>query len=273
MLLLLMTLGTVIGKIVKNRRLGGISLTKKDFTFTAIPNKIIDDLQPDLTASTFKVLVTICRKTIGWHKEEDQISNSQLQKLTGMSLSSIKRSIKTLIKMELISQARNGKGKGIRTFYRVNINRLNLNLLDLNPLEGVNRVKMNPLDAPNRGKINPTKESNIKKEYKEKSNQAKPDIAVIEKEYFELYKLKYNDTPKSTYNYPRDRKIIKGLLKHYSTNEMIRFLQEFFNDTGWYQTRGHKIVDLTAAIDSIKANGTLKRMSKKEQTAIDFLRS
>ena len=52
---------------------------------TQIPNAIIDDLMSKLSHAQAKVLIAICRKTLGWHKQSDYISISQIMKLTSVS--------------------------------------------------------------------------------------------------------------------------------------------------------------------------------------------
>ena len=79
--------------------------------FTAVPNIIFDEYQKHLSGGEFKTLCTICRKTIGWHKEADSISISQLQDLTGMSRPSIVAHIKKLEEAKLIVvDKKRGKG-------------------------------------------------------------------------------------------------------------------------------------------------------------------
>lgn len=55
--------------------------------YTQIPNQFLDDRMAKLSGSAFKVLMTICRKTFGFHKEQlrDMISDSQLMAVTGLA--------------------------------------------------------------------------------------------------------------------------------------------------------------------------------------------
>ncbi len=73
----------------------------KQPNFTQVPNEIID-LMPQLSGSEFKVLVAICRKTIGWHKTHDAISLSQLHKMTGLESEACCEALKKLESMALI---------------------------------------------------------------------------------------------------------------------------------------------------------------------------
>lgn len=69
---------------------------------TQMPNEIIDVFMKQLSDKAFKVLSVICRKTIGWHKETDSISASQIVSISGLSRSSVLRSIKELEDLKLI---------------------------------------------------------------------------------------------------------------------------------------------------------------------------
>ncbi len=63
---------------------------------TQIPNIIIDRHMAELSHAQFKVLMAICRKTIGWHKQSDYISISQIVELTGVSNKTVVGAIKQL---------------------------------------------------------------------------------------------------------------------------------------------------------------------------------
>jgi phage replication O-like protein O len=60
-----------------------LGLPKPNYTQT--PNIIFDEWLPHMKAAELKVVLVICRKTFGWHKEVDKISLSQLQAATGLS--------------------------------------------------------------------------------------------------------------------------------------------------------------------------------------------
>ena len=53
--------------------------------YTQIPNELLDDHLPNMKDAELRVVLSIARKTIGWHKQHDRISLTQLQKMTGMS--------------------------------------------------------------------------------------------------------------------------------------------------------------------------------------------
>jgi hypothetical protein len=51
---------------------------------TPLPNFFLDAIMPRVPHATFKVLLLIWRKTVGWQKKSDLISLSQIQKGTGV---------------------------------------------------------------------------------------------------------------------------------------------------------------------------------------------
>lgn len=88
--------------------------------FTQIPNTILDELLSVLSESELKVLLYICRRTYGFHKQSDRISTSQLMNGirdkdgvhldtgTGLSNKSILDSIKSLEKLGIIKTIQKG---------------------------------------------------------------------------------------------------------------------------------------------------------------------
>ncbi len=63
---------------------------------TRIPNAILDSMA-ELTEPELRVLLIITRKTIGWQKECDLISLTQLEKLTGLSRPAVNKALHTAI--------------------------------------------------------------------------------------------------------------------------------------------------------------------------------
>lgn len=74
--------------------------------FTSTPNIFMDEYMASLSGAEVKVFLTICRQTVGWHKETDLISISQFQKYTNLSNREIIDSIKKLEVLGLISVKR-----------------------------------------------------------------------------------------------------------------------------------------------------------------------
>lgn len=89
--------------------------------YTQIPNIFIDDWLDKLSGLQVKILLIICRKTIGWHKLTDKISLSQLMKLTKAARDKICDAVKSLVDFGLIIKEVTGIGRNATTFYEINI--------------------------------------------------------------------------------------------------------------------------------------------------------
>lgn len=69
---------------------------------TQVPNDLFDVHLPELSGAELKVILTIIRKTRGWHKEIDAVSYSQLVELTGLSRQSVATAISELENKKLL---------------------------------------------------------------------------------------------------------------------------------------------------------------------------
>ena len=68
-----------------------------------IANEIIEALaKVHFSSYEIQVLWVIFRKTYGWHKKEDWITNTQISKMTGIAETHVSRTIKILIQRNLI---------------------------------------------------------------------------------------------------------------------------------------------------------------------------
>jgi|SRR6267378_1587213 len=134
--------------------------------FTATPNDLFDEWLPLLSHVELKVLMTIMRKTFGWHKIRDRISLSQLEKITGSKRSAIIKAAKNLQKMGLIFKEVVGEKGFENTVYELVV------------IEDSNNFTQSPGETPPSLPRRPTKETfqNVSKEtYKETSKGKKKE--------------------------------------------------------------------------------------------------
>ncbi len=94
-----------------------------------IPNVILDLVLPRISEAEARCLLYICRRTFGFHKDEDNISLSQFERGiktsqgkqldfgTGMSRPSVSAALQCLIKVGVISVQQRAKGNR----YRLNL--------------------------------------------------------------------------------------------------------------------------------------------------------
>jgi phage replication O-like protein O len=120
--------------------------------YTQVPNVFIDEWMQKFNGSVIAVLLAICRKTIGWHKETDSISLSQLCEMTGFNTATVKTALHTLRQNDLIRV----------DFLNGFASRFTLNIKESDPPqklggEGAQKLEGDPLQ-----KLPPTKEREIK---------------------------------------------------------------------------------------------------------------
>ena len=87
---------------------------------TQVPNSFIDETMRELKGAEVKVFLIICRKTIGWHKETDSISVSQIMDFTGLSDGGAQSAIHSLEERDLIVVDRGKGGRGLGNSYTIN---------------------------------------------------------------------------------------------------------------------------------------------------------
>lgn len=100
---------------------------------TQVSNEFIDNWMRELNPAAVKVFLAISRKTIGWHKEVDAISLSQIQELTGIGRQGVSNSLKELEGHGLISGQRKG---GKSTQWTINYEELVHSVDQTSPLSG-----------------------------------------------------------------------------------------------------------------------------------------
>ena len=71
--------------------------------FTKVPNETLEALaRIRLAPNESKIVFFIIRKTFGWHKQMDWISLSQIVEGTGIAKPNVCRSIKSLVRRDII---------------------------------------------------------------------------------------------------------------------------------------------------------------------------
>lgn len=72
--------------------------------YTQTPNFLFDSLMAEMGNAELRVVLAVCRKTFGWHKQRDRISLSQMVKLTGMTRESVISGVSAAINRGVISR-------------------------------------------------------------------------------------------------------------------------------------------------------------------------
>jgi len=82
----------------------------KSGPFVMVPTIVLDVLMKQLTSNEFRILILIIRKTIGFQKETDRITYSQIQLATGIkSSATVSTALKGLVEMNLIIKTRESR--------------------------------------------------------------------------------------------------------------------------------------------------------------------
>jgi len=158
----------------------------ENLNYTAIPNIIFDEHMNDMTGAELKVIMCICRKTIGWHKLTDRISQSQISQMTGLSVNAIKKAVCSLVDKMLIIQEQSEQG----FYYELNISKTDTSesAISENDREGYQKViegvsKSDREKPETLSKNDSTKESinKLSKENIKKAKFEKPDFQTVNK--------------------------------------------------------------------------------------------
>lgn len=64
--------------------------------YTQIPNNLIDKLMPHLSCAELKVLLYLFRRTLGWHKNHETITQSEICKATELGVRSVQIALASL---------------------------------------------------------------------------------------------------------------------------------------------------------------------------------
>lgn len=147
---------------------------------TQKPNIVFDVIMPKIGREkplAYLVLDAMIRKIYGWGKQEDNISNSQLVEMTGLSPDTVRDSVEYLIKNKFVEQLIKGHGKTISR-YRLTLNEYIANEIEA---EGKRGSQQPPLEvansnlSKNEGLPKPTPE--VAKTYPRGSQQPPPEVA------------------------------------------------------------------------------------------------
>ena len=244
----------------------------KQITHTQISNDYIDKYMSELPANCTLVFLAIARKTIGWHKQTDRIGYTQLKKLTGLSINTIKKALKTLIEKEIITQEPwNNLG------YSYEINYEGMSKLDISNIDSVSKLDtqgyqnltggVSKLDSPVYQNLTPqkkrkklTKETNKRKLQTAKAvDMVKEKSKRIREYYQQRYIDKYHTKPLFTAKENSQIKRLAGIIPEDEIESVIdTYLR---NNEMWYVKKTHPIGLLLSDIQKFV---TLSRIGKTQ---------
>lgn len=79
--------------------------------YTQVPHALLDDVLPDIdTLAELKVAMVIVRATFGWQKQEEVMSLTRLEKLTGMRRESVVTGLRKAVARGYVKKVAVGRG-------------------------------------------------------------------------------------------------------------------------------------------------------------------
>lgn len=94
--------------------------------YTAIPNEVVEALMTtNLTAYESRVLNYIFRKTFGWHKSTDQISQRKIERNTGIDRRTVRKILQRLKKRKILLNkpfVKGGRSRAAHLGVNLNVN-------------------------------------------------------------------------------------------------------------------------------------------------------
>jgi phage replication O-like protein O len=205
---------------------------------TQISNDFLDKYMNILSGNAVKLFLAIARKTIGWHKETDIISDSQIVSLTSLSINTIKKARQELLDLNIIIFVRKGSGKSTKTFYEINYNNMksnisnfdisNFNVSNFDTKNSFNVSNFDTKNSFNVSKFDSTKESNIKKKNIKKDTLSDKQKKI--EEIYQLYPTRDLIQKYSTGKCQKNRLQINNLLKKYSKNQIKESIENYIEE-------------------------------------------
>ncbi len=192
--------------------------------FTKIANELLDALiRTNFSGYQRRVFDAILRKTYGFNKKEDWISNSQIVEMTGIKRSHVSRAKKELTLRNIVTKGGNKTQlnkdydqwrqlpKGVTSHHRLP--------------KGVTTVTKGGNSVLPKG--GPTKETLTKETKQKKHTERNPDIKKFIDHYHNTFLERFNEKP--MIDGGKDGKIIKSLLGTYEIDLLKELLDKFFN--------------------------------------------
>lgn len=109
-----------------------MAITKNNHT--QIANEFIDKYMHQINGAAVKVFLVIARQTIGWHKDTDPVSISQLEIKTGLTKKTIINAVDDLVNADIITATKN---TGKTTRYSINYTSVIITPVEETPVEKV----------------------------------------------------------------------------------------------------------------------------------------
>lgn len=77
---------------------------------TQIPNVLLDVHLREMSEAELRVVLAVCRKTLGWQKRRDRISMTQLEQMTGLSRQGVINGVQAAISRGVLKRIKTPQG-------------------------------------------------------------------------------------------------------------------------------------------------------------------
>ncbi len=203
-------------------------------TYTKIPNEILEAM-PTMGDAELRVVLAIARKTVGWQKECDVISVSQLALATGLTPRNTQRAITALLEKGLITREPAGKQTYCYTLATISLRDTVENHI---PTDTMSLGDMAPYPLGTRLDDKPYPLGiTQKKESKEKKERSRaPSAAPAEKSPHQQIMAAYQEA----LGYPikdgaKEGNAAKWLVKNGYTPEQVTACYQSLRDDPWWE--------------------------------------
>lgn len=194
---------------------------------TQTPNTVFDRLMYELPDDEFKVICAIVRKTYGWHKDTDRISNSQFESLTGKAKRQIQRAKANLKRKGLISETPPDKKGGIPEYEFID---------PVSPMTPPHVTHDTPPVSP----MTPTKDTN-QKTLIQKGAARGPRDAEAYAAFERFCKFWFVETGQ---DYSKEKPgLYFGARKKYGEDALHKAIAAYANDPFWRSKRGWNLAN------------------------------
>ena len=178
--------------------------------FTKIANEVLENIsKAKLNGTQFRILLTVWRCTYGWNKKQHEISESYLSNATGTHKQQIKRELKAMFELGILTEIH------APTFNTTRI--IEFNKRYLISSEVSNKIPVSESDTPT-GSENDTPTGSGLDTQKRKINKDKEILCAFD-EIWSAYPLKKGKV--DVY------KKLPAILKKYSTEEILRCITRY----------------------------------------------
>jgi len=125
--------------------------------YTAVPNEVVEALMTtNLTAYESRVLNYIFRKTFGWHKSTDQISQRKIERNTGIDRRTVRKILQRLKKRKILLNkpfVKGGRSRAAHLGVNLNVNAwLRVGVIQPQRGGGLGRSEVGAIQPPDDGR-------------------------------------------------------------------------------------------------------------------------